>query len=153
MFSGKKILLGVTGGIAAYKAAELARRFQKEGGEVRVILTLGGANFVGPLTFQALTGNPVSTELFDPGQEREISHIELADWADVFMIAPATANVIAKLAAGMADDMLTTVALAARAPLVVAPAMNVHMFRHTAVQRNLKELRAAGVHIVEQAPE
>jgi phosphopantothenoylcysteine decarboxylase/phosphopantothenate--cysteine ligase len=149
MFSGKKILLGVTGGIAAYKAAELARRFQKEGGEVRVILTRSGARFVGPLTFQALTGNAVFTDLFDPGQEREIGHIELADWADVFMIAPATANVIAKLAAGMADDLMTTVALASRAPLVVAPAMNVHMFRHTAVQRNLKELRAAGAHVVD----
>jgi phosphopantothenoylcysteine decarboxylase/phosphopantothenate--cysteine ligase len=151
MFSGRKILLGVTGGIAAYKAAELARRFMKEGGEVRVILTRSGARFVGPVTFQALTGNPVSTDLFDLGQEREIGHIELADWADLFVIAPATANVIAKLAAGMADDLMTTVALAARAPLLVAPAMNVHMFRHTAVQRNLKDLRAAGAHIVDPA--
>src|SRR3990172_12912759 len=103
--SGKKILLGVTGGIAAYKAADFARRLRKSGAEVRVVLTAAGAKFVTPLTFQALTQNPVSTNLFDIGQEQQIGHIDLADWADVFVIAPATANVIARLAAGMADDL------------------------------------------------
>jgi len=147
--SGKKILLGVSGGIAAYKAAELARRFKKEGAQVRVILTANGQRFVTPLTFQALTQNPVSTNLFDIGQEQQIGHIDLADWADVLVIAPATANVIARLAAGMADDLLTTVALATRAHLVIGPAMNVHMFRHPAVRRNLEQLREAGACIVD----
>ncbi|MFQ5457219.1 MAG: bifunctional phosphopantothenoylcysteine decarboxylase/phosphopantothenate--cysteine ligase CoaBC [Myxococcota bacterium] len=151
LFDGKKILLGVTGGIAAYKAAELARLLMREGADVRVILTRGGARFVTPLTFQALTGNPVSTNLFDPGQEAGIGHIALADWADLLLVAPATANVIARLAMGMADDLLTTVALATRAPLVLAPAMNVHMFHHAAVQRNLKELVNAGAGIVAPA--
>ncbi len=151
MISGRKILLGVSGGIAAYKAAELARRFKKEGADVRAILTANGQRFVTPLTFQALTQNPVSTGLFDPGQEQQIGHIDLADWADVLVIAPATANVIARLAAGIADDLLTTVALATRARLVIAPAMNVHMFRHPAVQRNLGHLREAGAHVVDPA--
>lgn len=151
VLSDKRILLGVTGGIAAYKAADLARRLRREGAEVRVILTGGGARFVTPLTFQALTGNPVSTDLFDPGQEQQIGHIELADWADLLLIAPATANVLARLAIGMSDDLLTTVALATRAPLLVAPAMNVHMFRHPAVQRNLRDLRSAGAMVVDPA--
>lgn len=151
MISGRKILLGVGGGIAAYKAAELARRFKKEGAQVRVVLTASGQRFVTPLTFQALTQNPVSTDLFDTGQEQQIGHIELADWADVFVIAPATANVIARLAAGMADDLLTTVALATRARLVIAPAMNVQMFRHLAVQRNLAQLREGGAHVIDPA--
>jgi phosphopantothenoylcysteine decarboxylase/phosphopantothenate--cysteine ligase len=151
MISGRKILLGVGGGIAAYKAVELARRFRKEGAQVRVILTANGQRFVTPLTFQALTQNPVSTDLFDTGQEQQIGHIDLADWADLLVIAPATANLIARLAAGMADDLLTTVALATRARLVVAPAMNVHMFRHPAVRRNLELLRESGAHIVDPA--
>jgi len=149
MISGSKILLGVCGGIAAYKAAELARRLKRAGADVRAILTASGQRFVTPLTFQALTQNPVSTDLFDTGQEQQIGHIDLADWADVFVIAPATANVIARLAAGMADNLLTTVALATRARLVIAPAMNVHMFRHPAVRRNLDQLREAGAHIVD----
>jgi len=147
--SGKKILLGVTGGIAAYKAADLARRLKQAGADVRVILTAGGAKFVTPLTFQALTQNPVSTDLFDQGQEQLIGHIDLADWADALVVAPATANVIARLAAGMADDLLATVALATQAPLVIAPAMNPRMWRHPAVQRNLATLREAGARVVE----
>lgn len=147
----RKILLGVTGGIAAYKAADLTRSLRREGADIRVILTSGGARFVTPLTFQALTENPVSTDLFDPGQEHEIGHIALADWADLLVIAPATANVIARLAVGMADDLLTTVALATRAPLLLAPAMNVHMFQHATVQRNVRELRNNGAHIVDPA--
>ncbi|MDP3939092.1 MAG: bifunctional phosphopantothenoylcysteine decarboxylase/phosphopantothenate--cysteine ligase CoaBC [Deltaproteobacteria bacterium] len=151
VLSEKRILLGVSGGIAAYKAAEVVRSAMRAGAEVRVILTSGGARFVTALTFQALTQNPVSTNLFDPGQEQEIGHIDLADWADLLLIAPATANVIARLAMGMADDLLTTVALATRAPLVLAPAMNVHMYRHAAVQRNIKELRNGGAHVVDPA--
>ncbi len=147
--SGKKILLGVTGGIAAYKAADLARRLKKAGADVRVILTANGAKFVTPLTFQALTQNPVSMELLDPGQEQQIGHIDLADWAEAFVIAPATANVIARLAAGLADDLLATVALATGARVVIAPAMNVHMWRHPAVRRNLATLREGGALVIE----
>ena len=159
--SGKKILLGVTGGIAAYKAAELARRLKKAGADVRVILTAHGAKFVTPLTFQALTQNPVSTDLFESelvgppfgrdlrGQEQQIGHIDLADWADALVIAPATANVIARLAAGLADDLLATVALATQGRLVIAPAMNVHMWRHPAVRRNLATLREAGALVID----
>ncbi|MFU8804163.1 MAG: bifunctional phosphopantothenoylcysteine decarboxylase/phosphopantothenate--cysteine ligase CoaBC [Bradymonadaceae bacterium] len=135
-----KILLGVTGGIAAYKAAELVRAFKKRGDDVRVVMSRGAQEFIAPLTFQVLSENPVGTEIFDPTYESEIGHIELARWADVVLVAPATANFIGRLAAGMSDDLLTTVLLATAAPVVIAPAMNTQMMLHPFVQRNLRLL-------------
>jgi len=144
----RSVVLGVSGGIAAYKAAELVRALRQAGARVRVVMTRGAQQFITPLTLQALSGQPVSTDLWDLSQESQIGHIELADSAEVFLIAPATANVVAKLAAGIADDLLTTVALATRARLVVAPAMNVHMLESVVVQENLERLRGRGVRIV-----
>jgi len=143
-----RICLGVTGGIAAYKACELVRLLRQRGHEVRVVATAHALEFVSPLTLQALSGSPVRYELLSPTAESEISHIDLADWAEVFAVVPATANTLAKLAHGIADDLLTTVALATRAPLVVAPAMNVNMYRHPATQTNLDTLAKRGVRIV-----
>ncbi len=146
--SARRILLGITGGIAAYKACELVRLLVRAGHEVRVVATQSALQFVSPLTLQALSGHPVRSELFSLTDESEISHIDLADWAEVFVIAPATANVMAELANGLAGDLLTTVALATRAPLVVAPAMNVHMYGHPATQQNLATLAKRGASIV-----
>jgi phosphopantothenoylcysteine decarboxylase/phosphopantothenate--cysteine ligase len=143
-----RICLGVTGGIAAYKACELVRLLRLRGHELRVVATEHALEFVSALTLQALSGAPVRHELLEASAESEISHIELADWADVFAVVPATANVLAKLAHGIADDLLTTVALATRAPLVVAPAMNVNMYRHPATQENLDTLAKRGARIV-----
>lgn len=144
------ILLGVSGGIAAYKAAEIARAFIKRGDEVRVVMTAGAREFITPLTFQALTDHPVGTDLFDAAYESEIGHIDLARWADVVVLAPATANLIARMAQGAASDLLTTVLLATRAPVVVAPAMNTQMWRHPLVERNLRVLRdEAGYHVID----
>jgi phosphopantothenoylcysteine decarboxylase / phosphopantothenate---cysteine ligase len=143
-----RILLGVSGGIAAYKACELVRLFVQRGHEVRVVATPHALAFVSPLTLQTLSGAPVRSELLEATAESEISHIELADWAQVFLVAPATANVLAKLAHGVADDLLTTIALACTAPLVVAPAMNVNMYRHPATQANLDTLAKRGARIV-----
>jgi phosphopantothenoylcysteine decarboxylase/phosphopantothenate--cysteine ligase len=145
------IVLGVTGGIACYKAVELVRVLVKTGFKVQVIMTRGAMEFVTPLTFQTLSGNPVATETFNLTQESEIGHIHLADNADVFVIAPATANVIGKIAAGIADDLLTTVLMATQAPVVVAPAMNIHMYEHPVLQENLRKLRRIGYHIMEPA--
>lgn len=143
------ILLGVSGGIAAYKACGIVRAFVKRGDEVRAIMTSGAQEFLQPLTLQILTENPVGTETFDPTYESEIGHIDLARWADVVLLAPTTANLIARLAAGMGDDLLTTVILATRAPVVVAPAMNTQMWEHPLVQRNLDVLREeAGYRVV-----
>lgn len=144
-----RVLLGVTGGIAAYKAAEIVRQFAKRGDEVRVVMTDGAKQFITPLTLQVLSGHPVGTELFDPTYESEIGHIELARWPDVVLVAPATANTIARLAAGMADDLLTTVICATTAPVVIAPAMNTEMYRHLAVQRNLRTLEELGYEVVD----
>jgi phosphopantothenoylcysteine decarboxylase/phosphopantothenate--cysteine ligase len=149
MFVGKIIVLGVTGGIAAYKAAEIVRLLVKEGATVRVVMTRNAQEFITPLTLQTLSGNPVSTETFSLTQESEIGHIRLADTADLVLIAPATANVIAKLAHGQADDLLTTVLLATTAPVVLAPAMNVHMYAHPIVQENLRKLASLGYRLVE----
>ena len=144
-----KILLGVSGGIAAYKSANLVREFVKRGDDVRVVMTSGAQEFISPLTLQVLTENRVGTETFDPTYESEIGHIDLARWADVVLLAPATAHLIGKLAGGLADDLLTTVILATRAPVVVAPAMNTQMWDHPLVQRNLDILRReAGYHII-----
>ena len=145
------VVLGVTGGIACYKALELVRLLVQDSCNVRVVMTREATEFVAPLSFQTLSGAPVGTDLFSLTQESEIGHINLADSADVLVIAPATANVIAKLAAGIADDLLTTVVLATQAPLLVVPSMNVHMLAHPMVQANLAKLRSAGYHVMEAA--
>ena len=145
------IVVGVTGGIACYKALELVRLLVQDSCSVRVVMTRGAAEFVTPLSFQTLSGSPVATDLFSLTQESEIGHINLADSADVMVIAPATANVVAKLAAGIADDLLTTIVLATQAPLLVVPSMNVHMLAHPMVQANLAKLREAGYHVMESA--
>ena len=145
---GSRVLLGVSAGIAAYKSVDLVRRLKERGAEVRVVMTEAAAAFVAPLTFQAVSGHPVRTTLLDPGAEAGMGHIELARWADCLLIAPATADVMARLAAGLANDLLTTVALACEAPLFIAPAMNQAMWRHPATQQNLETLRARGVHVL-----
>jgi phosphopantothenoylcysteine decarboxylase/phosphopantothenate--cysteine ligase len=145
------IILGVTGGIACYKAVELVRLLVKAGFKVRVIMTRGAMEFVTPLTFQTLSGHPVATETFDLTQESEIGHINLADNADLFVIAPATANVIGKIASGIADDLLTTVLMATQAPVLISPAMNIHMYENPILQENLRKLRRIGYHIMEPA--
>ncbi len=142
---GKRILLGITGGIAAYKAAELARLLVKAGSDVRVVLTEAGTRFVTPVTMQALSGQAVWTDLWDPRVADNMGHIELSRDRDVIVVAPASANFMAKAAQGLADDLLSTLVLARRCPLVLAPAMNVEMWRNPAVQRNAKQLRDDGV--------
>lgn len=151
MLKGKTIVLGVTGGIAVYKAAELLRLYVKAGAEVHVIMTAGAQQFVTPLTFQTLSGNPVHTELFSLYQEKEIGHITLADRADLFVVAPATANVVGKVAAGIADDLLTTTLMATRAPVLFVPAMNVNMWENPIYRRNEATLRELGYHFMEPA--
>lgn len=144
MLEDKKIILAVCGGIAAYKAIELLRLLTKAGADVHVIMTRAAQEFVAPLTFQTLSSNPVHTELFNLIAEREIGHISLADRADLFIVAPATANVIGKIAAGIADDMLTTTVMATKAPVLLAPAMNVNMFTNPIYQENEDKLRRLG---------
>ena len=144
----RHVLLGVSGGIAAYKAAELTRRLRAEGAEVRVVMTRAAQAFVGPLTFQALSGNPVRLDILDPTAEAGMDHIELARWADLILVAPASADVMARLAAGMADDLLTTLALATQAPLALAPAMNQQMWEHPATQANARLLVERGVRLL-----
>ena len=151
MLKGKKVVLGVTGGIAAYKAVELLRLLTKAGANVHVIMTRGAMEFITPLTFQTLSMNPVSTSLFNLIDEREIGHISLADRADLFIIAPATANIIGKLACGIADDMLTTTVMATRAPVLIAPAMNVNMYQNPIYQENESKLKGHGYRFVEPA--
>jgi len=140
-----RVVLGVGGGIAAYKSADLCRRLAERGARVRVVMTRGAQAFVTPLTFQAVSGNPVHTELLDERAEAGMGHIELARWADLVLIAPATANVIARLAAGLADDLLTTLCLATEAPLAVAPAMNRQMWAAPATRANVRTLAERGV--------
>jgi len=144
MLKDKQVILGVTGGIAAYKAVELLRLLTKAGADVHVIMTRSAQEFIAPLTFQTLSANPVHTELFNLIAEREIGHIALADRADLCVIAPATANVIGKIAAGIADDMLTTTVMATRAPVLIAPAMNVNMFTNPIYRDNEDKLRRYG---------
>jgi len=148
---GKNILLGISGGIAAYKSADLVRRLKERGAAVRVILTPAAAEFITPLTLQALSGNPVGHSLLDPAAEAAMGHIELARWADFLLVAPASADVIARIAHGMANDLLTTCILAARAPLAVAPAMNQQMYQNIAVQNNLATLKSHKIHIYDPA--
>lgn len=143
-----KVLLAITGGIAAYKSAFFARLLIKAGFEVRVIMTTGAQAFITPLTLQALTGNEVHTSLLDEEAEAGMGHIELAKWADLVIIAPASANTLARLAMGMADDLLTTVCLATSAPVIVAPAMNQQMWAHPAVSLNVQTLRDMNYHII-----
>ncbi len=149
MSQPKTVLLGVTGSIAAYKSAELVRLLQKKGLDVRVIMTEGATKFITPLTLQTLSRNPVGVQQFDLPAEWSPEHISFAQQADILLIAPCTANVIAKLSYGMADDLLTATALATRAPLYIAPAMNDGMWDHPAVQENLTRLRERGAVIIE----
>lgn len=144
----KRILLGITGSIAAYKTPELIRLLKEQGAEVRVILSAGGESFVTPLTLQALSQNPVFTKLLDVDSEAAMSHIALARWADLLLIAPATAHVIAKLTAGFADDLLTTACLATHAPIIIAPAMNVAMWTNEVTQENVKKLQNRKIHFI-----
>src|SRR5215831_15217820 len=146
---GKTIVVALSGGIACYKACEVVRLLVRAGAAVRVIMTAGARQFVSPLTLQTLSGHPVATDTFSLTQESEIGHIRLADTADCILVAPATANVLAKMAAGIADDLLTTVLLATRAPVLVAPAMNVHMWENALVQANLRTLRELGWRTIE----
>lgn len=144
----RRILLGVSGGIAAYKSCELVRRLRDLDAEVRVVMTEGATHFVTPATFQALSGQAVRTSLWDESAEAAMGHIELARWAERILIAPASADILARLAQGQADDLLTTLCLASAAPLYVAPAMNQQMWAHAAVQANLATLRARGVQVL-----
>lgn len=142
------MLLGIGGGISAYKSVDLVRRLKERGFDVRVVMTQAATALVTPLTFQSVSGYPVRTTLLDPTAEAGMSHIELARWADWLLIAPATADLMARLAAGIADDLLTTLALATEAQLCLAPAMNQHMWRHPATQENLQILRIRGARIL-----
>lgn len=148
MLQGKKILLGVTGGIAAYKAVEVVSRLRKAGAEVRVVMTKEATEFVTELTFREISGNPVTVDMWAPIQHWNVAHIALADWTDVALVAPATANILAKAALGVADDMLTTTLLAVTAPIFFAPAMNCNMYVHPAVQENIEKLAARGAHFI-----
>jgi phosphopantothenoylcysteine decarboxylase/phosphopantothenate--cysteine ligase len=146
MLTGKHILIGIGGGIAVYRIAELTRLLIKQGAEVRCVMTRSACEFVTPLTFEALTGEEVHTELFDLTSERAMGHIQLARWADAIVIAPATANLITKLAYGIADDLLTTIMQVNDAPLLIAPAMNRSMWSSSATQENVKTLKTRGIH-------
>jgi phosphopantothenoylcysteine decarboxylase/phosphopantothenate--cysteine ligase len=145
---GKRILLGVTGGIAAYKAADLARRLIERGAQLQVVMTDAAREFITPMTFQALTGRPVRTSLWDAAAEAAMGHIELARWADLVLIAPASADFLARLAHGFADDLLSTLCLATSAPIAVAPAMNHLMWSNPATQANVELLANRGVHVL-----
>jgi len=145
--SNKQIILGITGGIAAYKAAELCRLLVKANAEVRVVMTPSAAEFVAPLTFQALSGNRVHMQLLDEEAEASMGHIELARWADLILVAPASANFIARLAQGRAEDLLSTLCLASSGPIAVAPAMNQGMWNNAATQSNLEQIKAKGISI------
>jgi phosphopantothenoylcysteine decarboxylase/phosphopantothenate--cysteine ligase len=145
---GQRVLLCVCGGIAAYKAADLVRRLRDAGAEVRVAMTENAQRFVGAQTFQALSGQPVRSSLWDAQAEAAMGHLELARWAQRIVIAPATANTLAKLAHGFADDLVSTLCLASTAPLTVCPAMNHVMWKHPATQQNMATLRTRGVQVI-----
>ncbi|PJC85340.1 bifunctional phosphopantothenoylcysteine decarboxylase/phosphopantothenate--cysteine ligase CoaBC [Vibrio sp. HA2012] len=145
--TGKHILLGISGGIAAYKCAELTRRLIERGAEVHVVMTEAAKEFITPLTMQAISGNPVAESLLDPRAEASMSHIELAKWADIVLLAPATADLIARIAAGMGNDLVSTAVLATDAPIAVAPAMNQQMYQNMATQENIATLKRRGMHI------
>lgn len=149
MVRNKNILLGVSGGIAVYKACALTSKLTQQGANVKVMMTESATKFVSPLTFQALSRNPVYIDTFDEKNPAKIAHIDVADWADIAIIAPATANMIGKMASGIADDMLSTTLLATQASVYIAPAMNVHMYAHPAVIKNMKQLDKWGYHFIE----
>lgn len=151
MLQGKKIVLGVTGGIAVYKAVDLVSRLRKAGCEVRVVMTEHAQQFVTPLTFKEISGNAVATSMWNANQEFNVEHIALANWADAFLVAPATANILAKMACGLADDLLSTTLLAAQAPIVVCPAMNTGMYQNPATQENIAKLQERGVTVMPPA--
>lgn len=145
---GKFIVVGVTGGIAAYKAAHLVSALRKQGAEVHVVMTPAAAQFVQPLTFRTLSQHPVMTDMWDPANPHEEPHVYLGERADLYVIAPATAQTIAKLALGLADDIVTATALATHAPVLIAPAMSDIMYEHPATQDHLKTLRSRGVRVI-----
>lgn len=149
MLKGKHILLGVTGSIAAYKAATLVRGLVKEGAEVRVVMTPLAKQFITPLTMATLSRNPILVEFFDPENGAWNSHVSLGQWADLYLVAPATVNTIAKMANGIADNLLLTCYLSAKCPVAVAPAMDLDMYAHVTTQHNISKLRDAGVCIIE----
>ena len=151
LLENKKIVLGYHGGIAAFKAAEIASMLRKRGAEVKCIMTDHATEFITPLTMREISGNPVAVSMFSDIPEFNVEHIALAQWADVFVIAPATANVIGKIAGGIADDMLTTTVMATTAPVVIAPAMNSNMYTNPIVQKNIAALREYGYEIIEPA--
>ena len=156
MAKGKKVLLGVTGSIAAFKAAELTSALVKKGNQVKVAMTREAAYFVTPLTFQTLSGNPVYQEMFNPLENpvsqtspgREIEHISLAEWPDIILVCPATANIISKIAAGLADDLLSAIILTTRKPVIFVPAMNAGMWQNKILQKNTAKLKAAGYRFI-----
>ena len=151
MLKGKKIVLGVTGGIAVYKAVDLVSRLRKQGCEVRVVMTEHAQQFVTPLTFKEISGNQVAVSMWSSNQEFNVEHIALANWADAFVVAPATANIIAKMAYGLADDLLSTTLLAAQAPIVVCPAMNTGMYENAATQENIAKLQGRCITVMPPA--
>jgi len=149
MLKEKNIVLGVSGGIAAYKACALTSKLTQLGADVKVVMTSSAMKFVSPLTFQSLSRNPVYVDTFDEKDPKKIAHIDVADWADIVIIAPATAHVLGRIANGLADDMLSTLLLATTAPVYIAPAMNVNMYKHPAVIENMKQLERWGYHFIE----
>ena len=149
MLKGKEIVLGVTGGIAAYKTAEFVRLLVKEGANTHVVMTRNAQEFITPLTFQTLSGNPVTTDTFSLLEEREIGHITLADLAELIVVLPATANILGKIANGIADDFLSTMVMASRAPVLFAPSMNVNMWENQILQKNVQTLLERGYYFVE----
>ena len=151
LLQGKKIVLGVTGGIAVYKAVDLVSRLRKAGCEVRVVMTEHAQQFVTPLTFKEISGNAVATSMWNGNQEFNVEHIALANWADAFLVAPATANILAKMAYGLADDLLSTTLLASQAPIVVCPAMNTGMYQNPATQENIAKLQERGITVMPPA--
>ena len=151
MLKGKKIVLGVTGGIAVYKAVDLVSRLRKQGCQVRVVMTEHAQQFVTPLTFKEISGNQVAVSMWSSNQEFNVEHIALANWADAFVVAPATANILAKMAYGLADDLLSTTLLAAQAPIVVCPAMNTGMYENAATQENIAKLQSRGITVMPPA--
>lgn len=151
MLKGKKIVLGVTGGIAVYKAVDLVSKLRKQGAEVRVVMTEHAQQFVTPLTFKEISGNKVAVSMWNANQEFNVEHIALADWADLFMVVPATANIIAKMAYGIADDLLSTTLLAAHSPVIVCPAMNTHMYENPATQENIAKIKGRGIVVMPPA--
>lgn len=151
MLQGKKIVLGVTGGVAIFKCVQLVSNLRKQGAEVRVVMTDHAQEFITPMMFAEISGNKVATSMWDKNQEFHVEHIALANWADAYLIAPATANIIAKMACGIADDLLSTTILAAQCPVIVVPAMNTGMYENPATQANLKTLAERGITIMEPA--